>query len=78
MSYDAKTVINSSGEKLGPQPELYGMSGGPCLELLRSTEMKSQYSLDPIGVLTEWHKKYRTIIVAPLSAYFTFLSTGDG
>lgn len=78
LSYDPKTVINSYGEKLGPQPDLYGMSGGPCLELLRSTDTKPTYSLDPIGVLTEWHKKDRTIIAAPLSACFSFNSAHDG
>lgn len=74
FSYDHKKVINSAGEQLGPQPDLYGMSGGPCLELLSSEGPHPTYSFDPVGVLTEWHQKERAIVAAPLSAFFSRLS----
>lgn len=74
FSYDHKNVINNAGVKLGQQPDLYGMSGGPCLELLLSSASAPSYSFCPVGVLTEWHEKERAIVAAPLSAYFSCLS----
>jgi len=74
FSYDHKNVINSAGEPLGPQPDLFGMSGGPCLELLLSNGTHPTYSFHPVGVLTEWHRKERAIVAAPLGAYFSCLS----
>jgi len=69
LSYDHDNVINSSGVKLGAQPDLYGMSGGPCLELLRRNGQEPMFSFDPVGVLSEWHKDDRVIVAAPLPQY---------
>lgn len=71
LSYDHKNIIHSSGKKQSSQPDLYGMSGGPCLELLsRYEDFETKFSLEPVGVLVEWHKKSRVIVVAPLFAAF--------
>ena len=70
FSYDHKKVFDSTGKLLGPQPDLNGMSGGPCLELLSSMSLPKKHSFHPVGVLTEWHKKERVIVAAPLRADF--------
>ena len=35
LAYDHKAVFDSNAKKMGPQVALQGMSGGPCLELIR-------------------------------------------
>ena len=66
--YDQKQVFDSTGTKLGPQPKLQGMSGGPCFELLRRNGEDLTFSLDAVGVLVEWHKTKRAIVASPITA----------
>lgn len=68
FSYDHKQVFDSIGNKLGPQPKLQGMSGGPCFELIIKNGEDLTFSLDAVGILVEWHKIARAIVASPITA----------
>lgn len=70
ISYDHKNVIDSAGEKLGPQPALQGMSGGPLIHVLkrRVSPLEEQFSLRCDGVLCEWHKRDRIVVASQMAA----------
>lgn len=70
ISYDHKNVINSDLKKLGAQPALQGMSGGPLIHVMVSPVPSSsmRFSLRCDGVLCEWHKSSRVVVASPLDA----------
>lgn len=72
LDYDYKTAFDSNVKKMGMQPDLHGMSGGPCLQILRkmSADGIVHYKLSPIGVLTEWHQQDNAIIASQLAEIF--------
>jgi hypothetical protein len=69
ISYDHKNVINSALEKLGTQPALQGMSGGPLIHVLkrRLSPQEEQFSVRCEGVLCEWYKGQRIVVASPIS-----------
>lgn len=69
FSYDHTKIINSELAKLGPQPALQGMSGGPALHLLARQNPDGEYNFtfSCEGVLCEWHKSQKIVVAAPFS-----------
>jgi len=72
LEYDHTEVIDSNVQKMGPQVSLHGMSGGPCMEVVnrRMEDGSLRYSMAPVGVLTEWHKKERLVVASRLAEVF--------
>ena len=70
IPYDHKNVINSAQKKLGTQPALQGMSGGPLIHVLkrRLSPLEEQFSVRCDGVLCEWHKGKRIVVASPMAA----------
>lgn len=70
ISYDHKNVWNSAQEKLGQQPALQGMSGGPLIHVLkrRNSPSGNQFNVRCDGVLCEWHKRERIVVASPMAA----------
>lgn len=70
ISYDHKNVINSSQEKLGLQPALQGMSGGPLIHVLKRqlSPREERFSARCEGVLCEGHQRQRIVVASPISA----------
>lgn len=70
ISYNHKNVVNSAQEKLGPQPALQGMSGGPLIHVLtrRVSLSEVRFNVRCDGVLCEWHKTARAVVASPLAA----------
>lgn len=66
FDYDPKKQLDSSFKPTGQPPDLYGMSGGPALEVRFSRNEKEEYSFHVTlsGVLVEWHDNKRAIVAA--------------
>ncbi len=66
LQYDPKTTLDSDGAHLQP-PELKGMSGGPCFELVATPSGDSvKLSLRLCGVVSEFHAREKVIAVTPI------------
>lgn len=74
LQYDHENIFNNKGEKLGAQIDLHGMSGGPCMEILKWKNLDGtiKYTLDPTAVLAEWHKNKKIIIASKIKDFFIF------
>lgn len=66
LQYDPKRVVGSDGKSLRP-PELKGMSGGPCFEIMSSgSDDLVRFSLKLRGLISEFHAKEKVIAVTPI------------
>lgn len=64
FEYDPKNQIDSNLKSAGRPPELYGMSGGPALELHAKyiSEDELRFYVRLTGILVEWHKRKKIIV----------------
>lgn len=60
FKYDAKRILNSELKPYGITPDLHGMSGGPAVELVVTSEKGLDIRL--AGVLARWHRSEQRII----------------
>ena len=67
LEYSPRNATDGAGAKINP-PDLHGMSGGPCIELMLK-QNPDGWSLRAKlkGVITEYHPQDRQIIVSPIS-----------
>ncbi|WP_122412946.1 hypothetical protein [Pseudomonas viridiflava] len=75
FDYDSKKQIDSFLKPAGQAPDLYGMSGGPALEVSFSGNDEDGYSfyVTLSGVLVEWHQNKRAIVAASNSSLINAL-----
>lgn len=67
FDYDHENVVNSEQKKLGPQPNLRGMSGGPALQLLADPADSRRFSVSCEGVLSEWPWRDRAVVASSMA-----------
>jgi hypothetical protein len=66
--FDQNCQMDSTLNKIGKPPDLYGMSGGPVFELFVNIEHDHyRFSVQLSGVIVEWHKNDRIVLAAPLT-----------
>ncbi|UHQ19021.1 serine protease [Lysobacter sp. KIS68-7] len=65
LSYDPENIKRSDGSPV-ELPDLHGMSGGPCLEIMRSPT--AEYSFKFAGVVSEFHPAEKALLIAIVDA----------
>ena len=75
FEFDPKAQINSSNRVIGTSPDLWGMSGGPVLELFMQPIGCSHVQISPklVGVLSEWKVSKKAIVAASIDALESLL-----
>ncbi len=78
LDYDHKVVLSDRGERLGNQPDLQGMSGGPLFQVTTTTGSLGEvrFGVVCVGVLSEWKRAERIIVATPIEAVIDLIETG--
>jgi hypothetical protein len=68
FEYDHKNAVNSQLVNLGEKAAMYGMSGGPALELLKKHRNgEFVFSVSCAGVLCDWFKATKTVVASSMA-----------
>lgn len=71
LEHDHEDVYTTENELVQNHLRLHGMSGAPCFEIRETTrlvegEVMRHLFPEVVGVLVEWHKEKKTLVVAPM------------